>query len=137
MRQFLRVILLIGMLGTLAELLLLEHTEGYWQRLPLALLVLGLAATMVEVMSARRWPRLTLQVVMAVFLIGGAIGLVQHYQVNREFEREMYPTRRGLELAWESLKGATPTLAPAAMIQLGLLGLLYSRPRPEVGSKRL
>ncbi len=131
MRRLLRIILLIGMLGTLAELVLLEHTEGYWQRLPLVLLILGQAAIVLEAMSARRWPRRALQGLMAAFLVGGTIGLYQHYQVNLEFEREMYSSRAGLELVWESLKGATPALAPAAMIYLGLLGLLYCRAQAD------
>jgi hypothetical protein len=63
---------------------------------------------------------------MALCVVSGLVGLGQHYAGNREFELEMHPSRGGLELVWESLAGATPTLAPAAMVHLGLLGLLYA-----------
>ncbi|MFB3131882.1 MAG: hypothetical protein ACE10K_05095, partial [Rhodothermales bacterium] len=49
-----------------------------------------------------------------------------------EFELEMYPTLKGLELFWESIKGATPALAPGTMIQLGLLGWAYTYRHPAL-----
>ncbi len=41
-RWFLMAILLMGLLGTGVELLLLEHTEGFWQWVPLFLIAIGL-----------------------------------------------------------------------------------------------
>ena len=41
-RWFLMAILLMGLLGTGVELLLLEHTEGFWQWVPLLLIAIGL-----------------------------------------------------------------------------------------------
>ena len=38
----------------------------------------------------------------------------------------MYPSLRGFELFSQSVTGATPTLAPGVMLQLGLLGLAYT-----------
>jgi hypothetical protein len=67
-----------------------------------------------------------LQGLMVLFVLAGAIGVYQHYTGNAEFELEMYPTRAGFELFWESLKGATPALAPASMAWLGLIGLAYA-----------
>ena len=57
---------------------------------------------------------------------GGIVGLILHYRGNVEFELEMHPAASGLALFWESVRSATPALAPAAMIQLGLLGLVYA-----------
>ena len=34
-------VLLLGLLGIGVELLLLEHTEGFWQRVPVGLILLG------------------------------------------------------------------------------------------------
>ena len=41
-RWFLMAILLMGLLGTGVELLLLEHTDGFWQGVPLVLIAIGL-----------------------------------------------------------------------------------------------
>lgn len=124
-RPVLRLIVVLGCGVTLVDLWLLEHTEDFWQWLPLALLALALAAFAFEAARPGRSARRILRATMAACVISGFVGLWQHYTGNREFELEMYPSRGGVELLWESLKGATPTLAPAAMVHLGLLGLLY------------
>ena len=92
----------------------------------MALLALGIAA--VGVSTLRRRSRV-IQIVawlMILFVISGCVGLYQHYQGNLEFELEMNASRHGWELVWETLKGATPALAPGMMLYLGLLGLAYA-----------
>ena len=71
---------------------------------------------------------------MILFVLSGLVGLILHYQGNAEFELEMYPSLNGLELFWEAIRGATPTLAPGTMIQLGLLGWVYTIRHPQLGS---
>jgi hypothetical protein len=69
---------------------------------------------------------------MMLCSIAGFVGFYLHHASNREFELEMYPDRHGWELFVESLQGAIPSLAPGAMLQVGLLGLalgLYGRLR--------
>jgi hypothetical protein len=44
----------------------------------------------------------------------------------------MYPSLTGFELFREAISGATPTLAPGAMLHLGLLGLLYTFRHPAL-----
>jgi hypothetical protein len=70
------------------------------------------------------------QFVLVAFLVSGPLGLYWHYTGNVEFEEEMYPTMRGLELFWKAMKGAFPVFAPTVMSQLGILGLasLYRQP---------
>jgi hypothetical protein len=67
---------------------------------------------------------------MALCLIAGALGVYLHYRGNVEFELEREPTLSGLALLWEAVRGATPALAPGALAQLGLLGLLYAHRHP-------
>ncbi len=129
-RGFILAIFLFAMLGAGTELLLLEHTEDYWQLTPLllmagCLLVLGWHAKARAKTSLRAF-----QVVMLLFIVGGFAGLILHFQGNMEFELEMYPSIETTELIWKSLKGATPALAPGAMIQLGLLGLAFTYRHP-------
>jgi hypothetical protein len=135
LRRLMLALLLFGMAGTLAELLLLEHTESRTQLVPIAMLALGLAAALAAAVIARRWSLLALRTAMLALLAGGIIGVIMHYRGNVEFELEMYPGLRGFGLFREALQGATPALAPGALVQLGLLGLLctwhHPRLRPE------
>ena len=129
-RGFILLIFVAGSVGTGADLLLLGHFEDFWQWVPLVLLPLGLIV--VAWQRADRGPRSTriLQGTSVLFLSSGVTGLWLHFTANAEFELEMYPSLGGWDLVREALTGATPTLAPAAMIQLGLLGLTYTYRHP-------
>ena len=121
--------------GTLLELVLLEHTEDLAQLIPLALLAASLAATGLLVVKPSAAGIRALQGLMLLLLASGVAGLYWHYTANSEFELEIYPTRAGLELFWESLKGATPVLAPGAMAAIGLLGLVYTFRHPALSPR--
>lgn len=125
MRRILFALLLLGAAGALAELLLLDHTDGWWQRLPLLLLSVGILISCLDALRPTRGTQRLLRVMMACWIAGGMVGLYQHYSGNLEFELEMNPARHGFELVREVLTGATPALAPATMIYLGLVGLAY------------
>ena len=64
---------------------------------------------------------------MGLSMLSALIGIGLHLKGNLEFEQEMYPNMAGFELIWESLKGATPSLAPGTMLATGMIGLLYLR----------
>ena len=128
-----RGVLLIFVLGTIglgAELLLLGHFAEWRQQVPLVLLGLGLA-----LLAARMFYRSALVLrlfrwTMLTFVVGGMVGLWLHLSANMEFELEMYPTLTGLELLAKALSGAMPALAPGALVQLGLVGFLYTYQHP-------
>lgn len=129
-RRLLLVLVAIGSLGLGAELVLLEHYEEWQQWLPLAGLALGLAS--LAALVARPGP-LTVrafQVVMGAFVVLGGVGIWLHYAGNMEFELEMAPDLRGTALIWSALRGATPALAPGALAQIGLLGLIATVRHP-------
>ncbi len=131
LRAALLVIFAIGVLGTGTELLLLEHTEDVWQWIPLVLMAISAVVLVWLVAVGGRTSLLAFQATMALFVLSGFVGLFLHYRGNVEFEIEMYPTRSGLELFWEAIKGATPALAPGTMLQLGLLGLAFTYRYPD------
>ena len=135
-RWFLMAILLMGLLGTGVELLLLEHTEGFWQWVPLFLIAVGVIVLCWGVLYPGRRTIRVLQGTMSLLVLSRLVGFILHYQGNTEFELEMYPSLKGMELVWEAIRGATPTLAPGAMIQLGLLGLVYTHRHPQLGSSK-
>ena len=125
--------LLSGVVGLGAELLLLEHFEDWRQKIPLALLSLALLVLIWHAIDRREAPVRALQLVMVVFIAAGAIGMTLHYQGNVEFELELRPSLSGVELFRKSMMGATPALAPGAMIQLALIGLAYTYKHPRLG----
>ena len=125
----------LGAGGTGVELLLLGHTEDFWQWVPLVLMAASLVTLACRV-SARGPRSLRLfQGTMILFVLSGGVGLWLHYHGNAEFELEMYPALRGFELFRESVTGATPTLAPGTMLELGLVGLLYNVSPPRAESR--
>ena len=136
LRQGLLLIFVIGAVGLGTELLLLGHFEEWRQQVPLVLLALGLILLAVRllyrgaiILRLFRWTMLT-------FVLGGMVGLWFHLSSNMEFELEMYPTLSGLELLFKALSGAMPALAPGALVQLGLLGFLYTYQHPTLIRER-
>lgn len=134
LRHFLLLLFVIGTVGTGAELLLLGHTEEFWQWAPLVLMAASLVTLGWRMLARGGRSLRVFQGTMMLFVLSGGVGLWLHYQGNAEFELEMYPSLQGVELFWESVTGATPTLAPGAMLELGLLGLAYTYRHPALGS---
>ena len=131
-RTILLLALVSGLVGLGAELLLLEHFEEWQQKIPLALIALGLAVLLWHAVDRRCAPVRALQLLMVIFVAAGAVGMMLHYQGNVEFELELYPSMSGFELFRKSMMGATPALAPGSMIQLALVGLAYTYNHPRL-----
>lgn len=126
LRTFLLTIFIIGLLGAGAELLLLEHTEDFWQWIPLVLMITNLLVLGWHGFARGPVSMRVFQGTSILFVISGFLGIFLHYQGNVEFELEMYPTITGGELFAKAMTGATPALAPGTMLVLGLLGLAYT-----------
>lgn len=126
-------LLLLGATGTLTELLLLEHWDGWQQWVPLVLLGLALPVVTAALVRATSRPPVGLRPLMVLYLASGLLGTWLHYRGNAEFELEMAPDAHGWGLFREAMTGATPALAPGTMVWFGLLGLiawkLLSTPR--------
>lgn len=134
MRRMLLAIFVLGLAGTGAELILLQHYEDTWQLAPLALMAAAAGALAWHGISRRPAAIRAFQGVMALFVASGCLGMWFHYRANAEFEREMDPSLGGAALFRESLGGATPALAPGTMIQLGLIGLVYAYRHPRLAA---
>lgn len=130
-RQFLLALLAAGLVGLGVELVLLEHYEDVWQLTPLVLITANLAVLLWQV-TKPSWPAVqSLRVLMVAMLAAGAIGIFLHYRANMEFQLEMSPGLSGFELFLKAIRAKVPPpLAPGAMAQLGLLGLLYTYRHP-------
>lgn len=132
LRAILLAILAFGVVGTATELLLLEHTEGFWQLSPIVLLGVGLLALGWQLVAPRAASTRTLQAVMLLFVLSGGLGLGLHYEGNKEFELEMRPALEGRELFRRAMMGATPALAPGTMSLLGFIGLASTYRHPTL-----
>lgn len=127
LRRFLLAIFLLGIAGISAELWLMGHYEDFYQQIPLVLSVLSLAALTAVLLKPGRGTLNLFRVIMALFILSGMIGAILHFQVNMEFQLEMDPGLKGLDLYRKAILAKTPpALAPGAMIQLGLIGLAYT-----------
>ena len=136
-RRILLGILVLGVVGIMAELLLLNHIEYAAQWIPLGL---GAATLLLSAAVAIKPTAATIrlfQLVMLLMILSGALGIYLHYGATTEFQLEMDPTLRGFALFKKAIVAkAPPALAPGAMTQLGLIGLAYTFRHPALGSRR-
>lgn len=134
LRRLLLAVVMIGIAGLGAELLLLEHFESVQQWIPLGVLGFGLLGGLALGLRPTRATVRLFQAAMVLAVAAGLLGLYLHYRGNAEFELESDASVRGLALVWAALRGATPALAPGAMVQLGLLGLILAYRHPALGT---
>ena len=132
-RRILLAILLLGLVGISAELVLLNHIEDFYQLIPVYLSGAAvLTAALVGLRPSTGTVRL-FQAVMVLLMLSGAIGMVLHFQVTMEFQLEMDPSLAGMALFRKAIVAkAPPALAPGAMTQLGLIGLAYTFRHPAI-----
>jgi hypothetical protein len=126
-RRVILGVLLLGMTGLLVELTLLAHYTDFKQQIPLALLGLAIIALMLDTAIPTVWTRLSVQLVMVLFMGAGLLGMYFHYRGSREFQLEMDPALGGVALISKVLHAKSPpTLSPGTMVQMGILGLGYT-----------
>jgi hypothetical protein len=130
LRRGLLALLALGCVGTLTELVLLEHYEEWQQFIPLSLLAITLVVILWHWTDGGRRSLRVLQVVMLFLIVAGTAGILFHTGGNYEFERELEPDLAGFAFWIEVVRGAAPTLAPGTLVQFGLIGLLYAYRHP-------
>ena len=126
LRRWILAILVLGLVGTVTELVLLEHYEQPLQFVPLILIVAAVAVLAWEFRRHDTASRRAVQIVMALFVLAGFVGFVAHFHGSAEYQLELNPEMSNWELLEKVLRAkAPPLLAPGMMLQLGLLGLAY------------
>lgn len=131
LRRLILVILVLGLVGTAAELLLLSHDEGVLQLIPIVLMVVGLFVIGWHLLSGTPSSLRAMRANMLAFIMAGAVGVGLHYRGSAEFQTEVDPTLAGFALFKKVMTSkAPPALAPGVMAQLGLLGLAYTYRHP-------
>lgn len=130
MRAMVLAVFLLSLLGTGIELFFLGHTQGVSQLIPIVLLVMSLLVLMWHALERKSASLRAFRITMLLLLAAGVLGGVLHFRANEKFELEGDPQLKGLPLLTKVMTGAAPALAPGAMIQLGLLGLIYTFRHP-------
>jgi glucose-6-phosphate-specific signal transduction histidine kinase len=120
-------VLVLGLIGTVTELILLEHYEQALQFVPLVLIALGVVVLAWHYASQGTASLRALQIVMVLFVLSGFAGMLAHFNGSMEYQLELNPDMSMWELLEKILRAkAPPLLAPGMMIQMGLLGLAYA-----------
>ena len=136
-RKILLVILVLGIAGTLTELVLLKHTEDLVQWVPMILLGAAGAVLIWHGASEGAASLRLIRWLMYGFVAAGMAGIYFHFRGSAEFKLESQPNLAGMSLFWQAISAKTPPfLAPGAMVQLGLLGLLYSYKHPLLKQRK-
>jgi hypothetical protein len=133
LRSWILGILVLGLLGTVTELVLLEHYEQPTQFVPLVLIVAALVTLFWEFRWRDTASGRAIQAVMALFVLADFVGFVAHFYGSAEYQLELNPDMSNWELLEKILRAkAPPLLAPGMMLQLGLLGLAYVFSDPKL-----
>ena len=136
-----RLLLLVITGGTIAmavDLVLIGHYEDSNQLIPLVVGGIGLLTIAVTARRPSVGTIRTMQFVMLCFIGTGIIGVTLHFQANAEFQREVDPAISTRDLIWKVVEAtAPPALSPGVLVQLGLLGLVYTYRHPALGAVEL
>ena len=126
-RRWILWVFVFGLVGTIIELLLLQHFKDPWQFVPLVLIVSALVTVVWHTKRRNPSSLRALRIIMILFLISGFAGVGLHLRGAVEFQLETDPTMNKWELAKKVMVvTAPPLLAPGVMLQLGLIGLAYT-----------
>lgn len=139
-RRGVLAVLVLGCVGLIGELMLLEHYSEINQLPPLILCAAMVIAAIAHWFGNGRKSLRALQVIALLMVFAGALGVYFHGEENygharRDAEEYGDPTTGAA--FWKTVvQGDAPALAPGTLIQFGLLALLatYRHPalkRPE------
>src|ERR1700748_2162361 len=84
--RWILVVMVLGLLGTVTELVLLEHYEQPLQFVPLVLIGLALLALLWQALRRDTASLHVLLVVMVLFCIAGFAGVAAHFVGSAEFQ---------------------------------------------------
>jgi hypothetical protein len=130
-RRLLTLALLAGLLGSAAELVLLEHWEDWKQWSPFAVIALSLVAMLV----GRSRPVL-LRWAGGLQALTGVVGIVLHTRGNYSYEAENHPEVVGSALVQAVATGSSPLLAPGALCFAGLVLIALTLLPPDERDSR-
>lgn len=137
-RLALFAVLTFGLVGTGIELVLTQHYEDPLQIVPLVLLAAALGVALWHGLARSGTSVRALQGTMGLFLLAGGIGAGLHFRGGAQFQLEMDPSQSRWTIFKKVMQAkAPPVLAAGVMVQLGLIGLVYTYRHPALGASPL
>ncbi len=118
--------------GTVIELILVEHTADTVQWIPFILSGVGFLTVLAAWIAPFRGMIMALRGVMVLMVAGGLYGLYEHFNENLAFAMEIDPGLEKSRAIMEALYGANPMMAPGIFCLAGLLGLFATYRHPAV-----
>jgi hypothetical protein len=97
-RRWLLALLVLGFAGTLVDLLLMAHYEDAKQWIPLAIVAPTLVVLGRQAAYPSRGATQALRLAMALIVVTGVIGIALHYHGAKEFQVEVDPSLAGVRL---------------------------------------
>ncbi len=130
-----RLLVLAAMVAALivteAELIYVGHTNSNnGQIIAVVLVGIGLAVSTWHVIARNTPSIVVFRVAMYLFLVFGIDGMLAHYHSAVQAALKARPALAGWTLLHAAISGKIPLLAPGMMIQIGLLGLVYTFRHP-------
>ena len=133
LRRFMLAILVFAMTGTFIDLMMFRHYQDPWQLIPLGLLGLSAATLVWYGIRRSRISLRTFQILMVLLIAGGVAGVILHWKTSADYYTELDSTIQRWQMVWSVLHSKVPpTLAPAGLIQMGLMGLAYAYRHPAL-----
>ncbi len=134
-RSWLLGLIVLQLVGSLIELVLLNHYEDTLQIIPLALIALTLLLLVWHIARPQPATVRAIRLLMGAFVVAGLVGIGLHVQGAAEFQWEMDPAQSTWSVVQKAFRAqAPPPLAPGIMLQMGLLGLVYAYRHPAASS---
>lgn len=132
LRRFLLGVAAFILIGTIAELLLIEHYEEGLQWLPFIFSVVGLLSIGGVWLYPTTKALKAMRVIMGLVVLSGVVGIYIHFSRNLAFTREINPSFSLAESILPALKGSYPLLAPGILFLAGILALAAAHRHPKL-----
>jgi hypothetical protein len=138
LRRWILLVFVLGLAGTIVELLLLEHYEEPLQYVPLVLIAAGFAGVVWLMVRYDAASLRAFEILMVLFVLAAFVGFAAHFAGSAEYQLELDPDMSTWDMLEKILHAkAPPLLAPGMMLQLGLLGLGYVYTDPAYRTRAL
>jgi hypothetical protein len=131
MRLLIMAAIAVALTVTEAELIYVGHTgTNNGQLIAVVLVAAGLTVSTWHAIARNTTSIVVFRFTMYLFLVFGLDGMLTHYNAAVHAALKLHPTLAGLPLLTATLSGSIPLLAPGMLIQVGLLGLVYTFNHP-------
>lgn len=133
-RRFLLIVSGFIFLGSVIELIFVEHYESTIQLVPFGLSAIGLIIVLIALYEGGRRALQWLRYIMIFIAVGGVFGVYEHLEHNYEFAVEIEPNITAGKAIVEALYGASPLIAPGILCLGALLAYAATWRHPKLSS---